>query len=269
MKATPLAETEARPNLESFLDELARSRKSVLLLDYDGTLAPFQVERDRAFPYPGVSTLLQDIMNAGRTRVVVITGRRAQEIVPLLGIASPPEILGAYGLQRLKPDGTCEMPAIDDLVVQALAAASEWLNELGFGNQTELKPGSVAVHWRGLEDSLATRIRGNALLGWLPIADRAGLTIEEFDGGVEVKMPGFNKGNAVRDLLAEFDSPIPVAYLGDDQADEDAFRVLQNRGLRVLVRREWRQTEADLWLRPPAELVNFLFQWLAVCRGVC
>jgi trehalose-phosphatase len=268
MRATQLVETPARPNLESFLDELARSHKSLLLLDYDGTLAPFQVERDRAFPYPGVSTLLHDIMNAGGTRVVVITGRRAQEIVPLLGIVSPPEILGAYGLQRLKPDGTCEMPRIDDDIVQALAAASAWLIELGFGHQTEVKPGSVAVHWRGLEESVATRIRGNALLGWLPIADRARMTIQEFDGGVEITIPRFSKGNAVRDLLAELDSPIPVAYLGDDQADEDAFRVLENRGLRVLVRPEWRQTEADLWLRPPEELVNFLFQWLAVCRGV-
>jgi trehalose 6-phosphate phosphatase len=260
--------TQAKLNPENFLEELARSSKSALLLDYDGTLAPFQVERDRAFPYPGVSALLQDIMATGHTRVVLITGRRAEDVVPLLGLAPPPEIWGAYGLQRLKPDGSCEMPRVDENVVQALAAAAQWLNELGFGDQAELKPGSVAVHWRGLEESVATRIRGNVLLGWLPIADRARMTLQEFDCGVEITMPGANKGDAVREFLAELDSGIPVAYLGDDQADEDAFRALQNRGLRVLVRPEWRQTEADVWLRPPEELLNFLFQWLAVCRGV-
>jgi hypothetical protein len=30
----------------------------------------------------------------------------------------------------------------------------------------------------------------------------------------------------------------------------------------VLVRRAWRETEADLWLRPPAEVREFLERWL-------
>jgi trehalose-6-phosphatase len=59
-------------------------------------------------------------------------------------------------------------------------------------------------------------------------------------------------------------SAVSIAYLGDDQADEEAFRALQNRGLRILVRPEWRETAADVWLRPPEELVDFLFQWLTV-----
>ena len=155
-----MLETHAKLNLENFLDELAQSRKAALLLDYDGTLAPFRVDRHRAFPYPGVPALLQEIINTGHTRVVLITGRPAQDIVPLLGLEPHPEIWGAYGLQRLRLDGTCAMPPMDENVVQALAAAAQWLNELGFSNLAELKPGSVAVHWRGLEDSVATRILG-------------------------------------------------------------------------------------------------------------
>lgn len=41
----------------------------------------------------------------------------------------------------------------------------------------------------------------------------------------------------------------PVAYLGNDESDEDGFRILQNRGLCVLVRQQWRETAANLWLR--------------------
>jgi trehalose-phosphatase len=207
-------------------------------------------------------------MNTGHTRVGLITGRPAEDIVPLLGLVPHPEIWGAYGLQRLKPDGTCEPPCLNENIVEALAAAMTWLKELGFSHLAELKPGSVAVHWRGLEDAAAASIRGTVLLGWLPIADRARMTLQEFDDGVEIKMSGSNKGDAVREFLAELHSAIPIAYLGDDQADEDAFRALQNRGLRILVRPEWRETAADVWLRPPEELVNFLFQWLTVCRGV-
>jgi len=56
-----------------------------------------------------------------------------------------------------------------------------------------------------------------------------------------------------------------VAFLGDDLSDESAFRAVQRagrRGLSVLVRREWRDTAAEVWLRPPTELKEFLLRWL-------
>jgi trehalose-6-phosphatase len=79
--------------------------------------------------------------------------------------------------------------------------------------------------------------------------------------------PRFTKGSVVRALLAEIDPATPVAYLGDDEPDEDAFLALDHRGLRILVRSEWRETLADTWLRPPGELLQFLSAWLEACGG--
>jgi trehalose 6-phosphate phosphatase len=59
----------------------------------------------------------------------------------------------------------------------------------------------------------------------------------------------------------------PAAYLGDDATDERAFRAISGRGLSVLVRPSWRQTAAELWLRPPEELLDFLNRWLEALRG--
>jgi len=75
-----------------------------------------------------------------------------------------------------------------------------------------------------------------------------------------------NKADAVRTILTEIDLEAPVAYLGDGQSDEDAFRAFHNRGLCVLVRPQWRETAANLWLRPPVQLLTFLRDWLAACR---
>jgi trehalose-6-phosphatase len=84
-----------------------------------------------------------------------------------------------------------------------------------------------------------------------------------FDGGVELRA-GRNKGDAVLQLLTELPGDSPVAYLGDDSTDEDAFQALGARGLGVLVRQQWAPSSAQLWLRPPTELRNFLAAWSLV-----
>jgi trehalose-phosphatase len=261
--------TLSKPDLQDFFRDVAQARQSALLLDYDGTLAPFRQNRYEALPYAGVTTLLQEIMAAGHTRLVLITGRCAQELIPLLDVFPHPEIWGTHGLERLRSDGSHEVQRMDSYTLGALAAADEWVESLKLHRLTEHKPGSLAVHWRGLTEDEANEVRSRVLLGWLPIADRACLRVEQFDGGVEMRMADPNKGDVVRTILTEMDiDDAPVAYLGDDQSDEDAFRILQNRGLSVLVRPEWRETAANLWLRPPVQLLRFLRDWLAACRRV-
>jgi trehalose-phosphatase len=260
-------DNSAKFDLRPFFDDLSRAPQSALLVDYDGTLSAFQLKRDRAFPYPGVSILLTEIMNAGHSRVVVVTGRPAHEVVPLLGIEPPPEIWGAHGLQRLRSDGPCELPHPDELATQALAQADTWLDEVGLHSLAEHKPGGLAVHWRGLPPGKQDDIREIVSRRWLPVADSGCLALQEFDGGLEISMPDPSKGDAVRTILNELSREASVAYLGDDETDEDAFNAVANRGLRVLVRSEWRETAADVWLKPPAELLMFLCEWLAACRN--
>lgn len=253
--------------IESFLRSLTQASRSLLLLDYDGTLAPFRKERNQAVPYPGVAPALQAIMREGHTRVIIISGRVADDIRLLLGIQPSPEVWGLHGLQRLRPDGSSEILQPDERTLEVLSAAREWLNLRHLQHLAELKTGSVAFHWRGLGEREAERVRGQVLIGWLAIAEDAGLDLLEFDGGVELRAPQADKGDAVRAILREMDPNTPVAYLGDDNTDESAFRALQGRGLSVLVRPLWRQTAAQLWLKPPDELLGFLARWLEACRA--
>ena len=67
-------------DLELFFCKLATAPARLLLLDYDGTLAPFQVERGHARPYPGVVPLIERIMVAD-CRVVVISGRSSSIVL--------------------------------------------------------------------------------------------------------------------------------------------------------------------------------------------
>jgi len=252
--------------VEQFMNAVAQSPASALLLDYDGTLAPFCLNRQQAFPYPGMTALLQEIIDNGRTRVVIITGRNAHEVGPLLAVHPIPEIWGCHGLERLRPDGTYETPCVDEPVRHALDDADRWLRYLGLQNRAEFKTGAVAIHLRGIDEAAAADVCSQVLLGWRPIAQSTPMELLEFDIGIEMRMPGRDKGDAVRTILDEIGPEAPVAYLGDDATDERAFVALGTRGLSVLVRPECRATAAALWVRPPEGLREFLARWLQACR---
>ena len=154
---------------------------------------------------------------------------------------------------------------MEEPVLHALADADRWLRYQGLHNRAEFKTGAVAIHWRGLDEATAAEIRGQVLLGWFPIAQDTPMELLEFDGGIEMRMPGRDKGDAVRTILDEIGPEVPVAYLGDDLTDERAFLALGTLGLSVLVRPGWRETAAALWIRPPEGLREFLKRWPQTC----
>jgi trehalose 6-phosphate phosphatase len=250
-----------------FFRALSAAKQRILMVDYDGTVAPFSRDRRRASPYPTVPELLSEIMTACRTRLIIVSGRSARDVPRLLRIHPPPEIWGSHGVERLYPDGRYEEMNVNDDAVQALAEAEMRLDEQCLGPHIEVKLAALAVHWRGLDSSKALKVRSRAYETLEPMVSRADLTLAEFDGGVELRLRSANKGDAVGNFLRHLDPAIPVAYLGDDIDDEGAFRVLNGRGLTVLVKSKRRFTAAQMWLRPPEELVGFLIDWKTTCGG--
>jgi trehalose 6-phosphate phosphatase len=236
------------------------------MLDYDGTLAPFRKQRDQAAPYPEVAAKLEEIVRGGQTRVVIISGREVQDVVSLLGIQPLPEMWGVYGVQRRSTDGKIEVAPIEQRYLNALSDALRWLEYQQLAGSAETKSGSLAFHWRGLSATEIEEVRGRVLLGWDPIARDANLSLGEFDGGLEIRAPGIDKGDVVRMLLEEMGSDVRAAYLGDDVTDETAFVAIRGRGLSILVRPQWRQTAAHIWLKPPGGVLDFLDGWLKSCQ---
>lgn len=232
----------------------------LLMLDYDGCLAPHRPERDQAHPYAGVPDLLDRIRSDGRTLLVIISGRSVDDLLPLLGMRDPPEIWGAHGWERWRA-GTCVRAQVPREAEVLLRRGSELLLSQGWEKQYERKVASLAVHLRGLDEERRTALE-RCIAQLADLIGRDGtLQAATFDGGVEFRVPGTDKGTAVRTLLAEHPDTAFAAYLGDDLTDEDAFRALEGHGLRVLVRPTVRPTQADLYLRPPEDLLAFLTLW--------
>jgi trehalose 6-phosphate phosphatase len=247
--------------LEIFWIELKSSSQAVLLLDYDGTLAPFTVARDQAFPYNGVVELLSEIRQETNTRVIIISGRSFDDLLPLLSLSPHPEIWGCHGWEKLSADGRRSAVPLPGPAADGLRRARSWLTLEGLDDFCETKPASLAFHWRGCAEQKIAELRERVAEGWQSIADCSGLQIHPFNGGLELRCPGEDKGTVVSSILAGLETGTVVAFLGDDLTDEDGFTVIRGRGLGVLVSQEARPTSAALQIEPPQGLLDFLLAW--------
>lgn len=257
-------------DLAHFFAELAASERCALFLDYDGTIAPFTPDPSKAYAYPGILALLQRLLNAGDTRIVFISGRRLVDLVPLLPLVPMPELWGSHGYERLRPGCPPELFPVSTASRQALESLRNQLDGRWVGVHLEVKPASIAVHWRGRQAAQAAAIRSELAALWAATGERGAVVAEEFDGGMEFKARDRDKGSAVRDALMAGEV---TAYLGDDLTDEDAFQAIAGRGLGVLVRPELRATRASVWLQTPGEVEAFLEDWEVIrkdrrCGGI-
>ena len=249
----------------SFWDKLKNAENRILFLDYNGTLAPFKIKRDEAVPYPGIRDILNRIILAQKSRIIVVSGRSVKDLLPLLGLEKQPEIWGAHGLERLFPDGRHILQPVSKNALLGLLKAASCAKKNRLWNQCEEKPGCLALHLRGIELEKKREIKTKIMAAWSVLVCESDLSLYEVDGGIELRTRGSNKGMAVETILDKSGKDTVAAFLGDDLTDEDAFKVLKDRGISILVRNQWRQTAADLWIKPPDELLDFLKKWYKTC----
>lgn len=236
----------------------AYDRVSPLLIsDYDGTLAPFRKEREKAVPGAQTQDLLGAICDAGG-EVILVSGRCAEEVRQLVSL--PVEIWGCHGMERLGPDGLLERAEVSP---EALSKMNEFSWLFGdFPNRSvEVKYSGIALHWRENRETADryaefSRDITNA-------ATEAGLRILPFDGGIEFMMPDFSKGNALRRICSEHPYSSPICYMGDDMTDEDAFVAVREReaGVAILVFSKLRESHANVSIHN-SEVNTFLEFWL-------
>lgn len=251
-------------NLDRFWQQLSVAENALLMLDFDGTLSPFVAERDRAGLYPGVRNELLSLTNQDPAQLQIVSGRDLSDLLERLDLERPPELWGCHGWQRRFRDGRVQLFPLPDNASTALQDAQSIAEAAGCQERLELKSFSLALHWRGATAQQWQDLQHQVVDLWQKLSKPGGLLLVPFDGGVELRCPGVTKGTAVEQMLQELPNGAVIAYLGDDLTDEDAFAALGRDGLKVLVRPELRATAADLWLRPPDELLWFLRRWQVV-----
>lgn len=248
-------------DLNAFQNSLERSQEPLLILDYDGTLAPFKINPAEAVPYPGMIEILNNLISTTRSRIIIVSGRAIKDLLPLLKLDILPEIWGSHGGERF--DAESGYTCYEILPQQEKGLESGWslLNQILPEERCERKTLSIAGHWRGFDEETVKKFVSKIEPGWANLAKEYGLEVHRFNAGMELRPKGINKGYVIRQLLSSTPAINVKAYLGDDATDEQAFEALGEQGLKVLVNCEEKPTHADIQLTPPDELLTFLSRW--------
>ena len=194
---------------------------SAVLLDVDGTLLDIAASPLEVSVPPRLVESLARVATITGGALAFVSGRPIAEIDRLfkpLVIAA----IGGHGAEIRLPGGPLQLRArtpIDEELrarLRAIAARHK-------GVLLEDKGHSLALHYRNAPQ-LGPQVVAEATAA---CAGHGSLELLSGKAVVEVKSPDFNKGTAVRELmaLAPFAGRRPV-FIGDDITDEAAFAVL-------------------------------------------
>ncbi|NOZ77262.1 MAG: trehalose-phosphatase [Euryarchaeota archaeon] len=237
------------------MEKIKKAPELLLMLDFDGTLAPI-VERPKDAAMPeDVRRLLEGLKEKG-ARLVVISGRTLDDIKARVGI---PGII-YVGNHGMEVEGVPQMewdPAKARRVMDRLSR--EELEDISHlqGVTVEDKDLTLSIHYR----LAGTKIIERLMKLFADLISPLGESLRVTRGKkvLEVRPAGVpDKGDIALYLAGLFPSSLPI-YIGDDTTDEDAFRALRERGaVTVLVSPEPGRTLADFYLRDPRDVERFL-----------
>lgn len=226
---------ESLKGLNDTAELLEQAEKILLALDYDGTLAPFHVDRMKAFALPEALDAVDAIGKNPKFDIAIVSGRPIEELLTLLGKKISFHLIGSHGWEQRYPDSRMKPSLILQVQKEGLMRAAGIGVEFGFRALIEEKAASVALHTRPLDEKDKTKAEARILKAWRPMEYAHKLEVRRFNGGVEIRATGRDKGVALTELLAELGEPFPL-YIGDDDTDEDAFRLVNYKnGLSVKV----------------------------------
>lgn len=244
---------------------LAGKRRVLVLLDFDGTLAPLVSRPSAARLRPAVRHMLRRLNSHPRLVVAVLSGRSIKDVEKRVGVPSL-YYGGNHGLEVKGPGIHFQHPGafLNGPALRETARMAHLIFQGVPGVEVEPKGFSLSIHYRRVpQRSLSVfrqRLKELRDSARVPLKWRCGRCVWEC-----LPVVPWDKGRAAK-LLARHVGAGSLLAVGDDVTDEDMFRAVKKRGLSMRVAPRG-PTCADYVLASEADVPILLNQILAAVKG--
>jgi trehalose 6-phosphate synthase/phosphatase len=238
-----------------------QAQSRLIMLDYDGTLAPFAALPQSAVPSRNLITLLNRVVQDECSTVALISGRSRADLERWFGGIANLWIAAEHGAILWSPiSRTWEQPHHD--------SSNEWKNRVfpileHFVDRTpgsfiEEKEFSLVWHYRMADPEFGEWLANDLVANLDHMLAESPVKAVKGQKTVEVKSLWANKGQVYSRLLASGITPDFVMAAGDDVTDEDLFARLPDSAWTIHVGRN--ESRAKYYLSNPEEMVALLAQ---------
>jgi trehalose 6-phosphate synthase/phosphatase len=243
--------------LKKLIQQYQSSQRRLLLLDYDGTLAPFTKIPSQAKPTDEMIDTLRKLTGDKRNEVVVISGRDQKTLDSWLGLL-PLSLVAEHGSSIKLKGGEWEkqfniQPGWKDRIrpiMQLFASRCA-------GSLVEEKENTLVWHYRNASPELGF-IRSRELMNTISqLINNTSLQVMDGSRVLEVRHSGVDKGTTAMKLLNKFAADF-VLCIGDDVTDEDMFSILKKKGFTIKIGNG--ATAADYYIPHQSQVLPLLFQ---------
>jgi trehalose 6-phosphate phosphatase len=207
------------------LHELARVKRLLVALDFDGTLAPEADDPDQARAIPEARAAVLALLELPNTRVALISGRALASLEAVSNLPDEVLLVGSHGIE-IRLDHADDSVQLDSSELHQVSVLNEVLGEVADSFDhvwLESKPAGFALHTRLATDHNSRVAHLVALSEATAEVDN--LKVRRGKDVLEFSVRGETKGDAVEHLRG-YTSASAVFYAGDDITDEDAFAAL-------------------------------------------
>jgi trehalose 6-phosphate phosphatase len=245
--------------LAEALAELARVPTLLVVLDFDGVLAPIVQDPATSRPLPGSAAAVRALADLPATTVAMLSGRALADLREVSGFGPPVRLVGSHGGEF--DDGELVLTDAQAAAKDELVAAVRGVVDSEPGARLEAKPAGIVVHVRGADPDVGERVLDAVRSG---PARLPGVESTEGKAVLEMAVLQVSKGAAIDTLRAQLDADA-VLFVGDDVTDETAFVRLGPGDIGIKVGDG--DTAAGYRVGTPEDVTAVLEELLAARRG--
>lgn len=252
-------------NLDKITPLLQNNCPKVLLLDFDGTLAPIAKSPEAAILPKETKKLLQSLCQKKEFYLAIISDRQLKDLKEKVGL---PNIIygGNHGFEGEIHGEKYAFP-VEKTSLDAIIAIKKQLQKTVdkfSGAFIQNKKLALTLHYRavGKQHIKQFKLAFNKILK--PFKRNGSISVATGKMALEIRpQVNWDKGSFADMIIKKItaltnENPLAIA-IGDDKTDEDIFRKLKDNINVTVVKK--RHSKAKYYLKDPEEVTNFL-KWI-------